>query len=366
MFIYRKIGKYERGLHFRNGEFVGVLEPGRHFIFDPFAEQKVDVTNVRRTGLVHEAIDVIVKSGKLGDRAMTLDLNDNERALVWIDGRFDSILSPGAYAHWTLFNEVKIEVVDIRDPRFEHPELRSILKWNGVATRLDVCNVDQGCVALYFKDGRYVATLDPGVYAFWKGSARVNVLPQDLREQAMDIAGQEIMTADRVTLRVNAVIAYRLVNPLKAVTEYGDARQALYREAQFALRAVIGTLELDALLMEKDAAAAKLENIVKNRASALGIEVGSLGVRDIILPGDMKELMNKVTEAKKAAEAALITRREETAGARSQANTAKIFEGNPTLMRMRELEALEKVAAKANLTVVLGEGSLTDRVVKMV
>jgi regulator of protease activity HflC (stomatin/prohibitin superfamily) len=85
----------------------------------------------------------------------------------------------------------------------------------------------------------------------------------------------------------------------------------------------------------------------------------------VILPGEMKDLLNRVTEAKKAAKASLITRREETAAMRSQANTAKILDSNSTLRRLRELEGLEKVAGKANLNVVLGEGGLADRVVKL-
>jgi hypothetical protein len=85
----------------------------------------------------------------------------------------------------------------------------------------------------------------------------------------------------------------------------------------------------------------------------------------VILPEDMKDLMNKVTEAKKAAEANLIVRREETSAMRSQANTAKVLEGNPTLMRLRELEVLEKVASAAKLNVVLGEKGLTDRVMNL-
>ena len=101
------------------------------------------------------------------------------------------------------------------------------------------------------------------------------------------------------------------------------------------------------------------------KAPEFGLEVRSLGIRDIILPGEMKELMNKVTEARKAAEAGLITRREETAAARMQANTAKILESNPVLMKLRELEVLEKVAEKSNLTVVLGDGGLKDRVTKL-
>jgi hypothetical protein len=97
----------------------------------------------------------------------------------------------------------------------------------------------------------------------------------------------------------------------------------------------------------------------------LGLSIVSVGVRDIILPGEMKDLMNKVTEAKKAAEANLIVRREETAAMRSQANTAKVLADNPTLMRLRELEVLEKVATSGKLSVVLGEKGLADRVVNL-
>jgi len=161
------------------------------------------------------------------------------------------------------------------------------------------------------------------------------------------------------------VVAFKVADPLKAVTTVEDYRQALYRETQLALRATVGTRELDGLLANKDAVANELNTFVRARVAGFGLDVVSLGIRDVILPGDMKELMNKVTEAKKAAEADLITRREETAAIRSQANTAKILESSPTLMRLRELEVLEKVAAKANLSVVLGEKGLAERVMKL-
>ena len=156
-----------------------------------------------------------------------------------------------------------------------------------------------------------------------------------------------------------------MADPLRAVTEVEDHLQALHRQAQLALRAVVGTRELDALLAEKDGVARQLEETLRSATAGFGLEVRAVGIRDVILPGDMKEILNRVTEARKAAEAALVTRREETAAMRSQANTARIFESNPTLMRLRELEVLEKVADKANLTVVLGEGGLADRLVKL-
>ena len=128
---------------------------------------------------------------------------------------------------------------------------------------------------------------------------------------------------------------------------------------------MVGARELDTFLTDKDAVATELAEVVRPRAKSLGLELISVGIRDVILPGEMKDLMNKVTEAKKAAEANLIIRREETAAMRSQVNTAKLLQDNPTLMRLRELEVLEKVAANSKLNVMLGEKGLADRVVNL-
>jgi regulator of protease activity HflC (stomatin/prohibitin superfamily) len=173
------------------------------------------------------------------------------------------------------------------------------------------------------------------------------------------------MTADKVSLRLNALVTYRIVDARKAIGATDDVRQALYRETQLALRAMIGARELDAFLTDKDVVAHEIEQAIRVRAGELGLEIASVGIRDLILPGEMKDLMNKVTEAKKVAEANLISRREETAAIRSQANTAKLLADNPTLMRLRELEVLEKIAAANKLNIVLGEKGLADRVINL-
>ncbi|HYF51882.1 MAG TPA: slipin family protein [Planctomycetota bacterium] len=360
-----KIREFERGFMFRDKVFVRVLMPGELWIFDPFAKVRVDVMSVRDPWIRHADLDVIVRAGALKEQALVLDLKDTQRALVWVDGRFEAVLGRGLHALWTVFREVKAEIVDAREPRFTRDDLLVIARGAGTNENLDVYTVENGFTGLYFRDGVFQAALGAGAHAFWKGVAKIKVISVDLREQVCDIAGQEIMTADKVTLRLNAVATYRVTDALKAVTTVDDYRQALYREAQLVLRAVIGTRELDALLAEKDAVARELENLLRTRTAVLGLEVVLLGIRDVIMPGDMKDLMNKVTEAKKAAEATLITRREETAAMRMQANTAKILENNPTLMKLRELEVLEKVAAKSNLKVVLGEKGLADRVMKL-
>jgi regulator of protease activity HflC (stomatin/prohibitin superfamily) len=367
MFIRRfKVRAHERGLVFRDGQFEDVMGPGVAWLFDPLRKLQVEIVDVRSPWLAHVDLDVIVRSGALRREARVVDLKAHERAVVWVDGRLEAVLKPRLYVLWTVFRDVKVETFDARGALFEHEQLAAILELRGTAALLEAVTVEAGHAGLLFRNGRHEATLAPGVYALWKGVARARIAIVELREQVADVAGQEIMTADKVTLRLNAVVTFKVADPLRAVTAVDDHRQALYREAQLALRATVGARTLDALLGEKEAVARELAMALAARAAELGLEVVSLGIRDVILPGEMKELMNRVIEAQKAAEAALVTRREETAAMRSQANTARLLEQNPTLMRLRELETLEKVAEKGRLSVVVGEGGLAGRIVKMV
>ena len=360
-----KIRSYEVGLYFRDGEFQRLLTAGRHWLFDPLWKVRVDVVSQRDPWIEHDKLDVIVKSGALTDLAKVVDLKDSERALVWIEGRFSHILPPGLYAYWTGFKDVRVEVIDARKVRLQHGDFKAIVTSPYASQVLDICTVERNHVGVSFQDGDYVETLAPGQYAFWKNVADSKVVKVDMREQALDVAGQEIMTSDKVTLRMNALVTYRITDARKAVMAADGVKQSLYREAQLALRAVVGTRDLDSFLTDKDAVTGEFGEQVRKRAGDLGLEIVSVGVRDVILPGDMKDLMNKVIEAKKAAEANLISRREETAAMRSQANTAKLLADNPTLMRLRELEVLEKVATSGDLKVVLGEKGLADRVVNL-
>lgn len=365
MFHRYKIKAHERGLLFRESDLVDVLRPGVHWYLDPLLKLELQIVSPRSPWLVHEDLDLIAKTGKLTGEVTFVDLKDYERALVWIDGRFARVLDTGLYAFWTIEREVRIEIVDARPLQIVHPELQTIIRAANAGVMLDVVQVEPGQVAVWYRNGAYQATLGAGTYAFWKGAGKLKVSVVDLKEQVLDISGQDIMTNDKVTLRMNALVAYRITDALRAVTEVDGAAQALYRSVQLALREAVGAKDLDALLTGKETLAGELAERIRPRATELGMTVVSTGIRDIILPGDMRELMNKVTEAKKAAEASLITRREETAAMRMQANTAKILESSPTLMKLKELEVLEKVAGKANLTVVLGDEGLANRVVKL-
>lgn len=365
MFKYIKVPQHHVGLYFHDGVFRGVLDAGRHWFIDPLFRVKVDVVSLRTPWLVHEKLDIIAKSGALEGRALVLDLKDYERALIWIDGRFSHVVPPSLHVYWTTVREVKAEIVDARNVRFTHADLTVIIKSQLAERVLETVAIPANHAGVYFKDGTYVETLGAGRYAFWKNIADVKVVPVDLRTLILDVAGQEIMTADKVTLRMNALVTYKIADARASLSVSDDARQALYREAQLVLRALIGARELDQFLTDKDGLVQEFADALRRRVAQFGIEIESVGIRDVILPGEMKDLLNKVTEAKKAAEANLIVRREETAAMRSQANTAKLLQDNPTLMRLRELEVLEKIAATAKLSVVLGDKGLTERVVNV-
>ena len=167
----------------------------------------------REPWLVHEKLDVIVKSGALKDRAVVLDLKDYERALVWIDGRFSHILPPGLYAYWTSAagragRGRRCAAGAVRAPG----PARSSSARRRPSGVLEIGTVEPHHVGVLFIDGDYVETLPPGRYAFWKNMAQVKFVQDDLREAMFDVAGQDIMTADKVTLRLNAVVTYRVVD----------------------------------------------------------------------------------------------------------------------------------------------------------
>ena len=361
-----KILPHQLGLMFRDDQFVRLLTTGTHWLVDPLYRCRVELVSTREVVFQHKQMEQLIDSEQLKGHAITLELSDYERGLVWINGRFAEILRPGAYALWTTQKKVRAEVVDARQVRFEHVDLPVISRHHNASTLMNVCDVDRDHAGVYHLNGRYIETLSAGRYAFWRDTGNTRVVEVDLRERMIDITGQDVMTADNLTLRLNTVIAFRVTDVRRAVSASQCIEQSMYREAQLALRDMIGARLLDDLLLNKQAIAAETQRELGDRVAQFGAEVVSFGIRDVILPGEMKELLNQVTQAKKAAEANLISRREETAAMRSQANTAKLLDANPTLMRLRELEVLEKVASSTNLKVVLGEEKLGQRLTRLV
>ena len=197
---------------------------------------------------------------------------------------------------------------------------------------------------LFYRSGRFLGTLGPGRHRVWFVFVHDRVVRVDLRTRTVQVVGQEITPLDRVSLRVNLIGRYRVVDAVKAVHAVEDYPNHLYQDLQMALRTHLAGVTLDALLANKGEAGLRVLEAVRPKALAYGVELQEAGIKDLVLPGEMREILNQVVEAQKEAEASLIRRREETAATRSLANTAALLEKNPALARLKELEALERIA----------------------
>jgi len=367
MFKKLRIRKHEVGLWFRHGDFKQPLASGRYWLPGRFIfKDRVEVVDRMAGKFDHQMLDVLIREPSLAEHLLLVDLKDDERALVWKDGRLGWILGPGRHAFWKEPAKIEVETHNVNDFTFTHPKIEAILGFRGGSNFLDGVRVEAHERVLLYREGELVSELGPGMHVYWKHAGKVTWKSVDLREQVADVSGQEIMTADKVTLRINLVVTYQVNKPRKAVESIADYAQALYRDAQLALREAIGTRNLDKLLADKDAVGNEVRNALARRAEQFGVVVQSVGLRDVILPGDMKVILNEVILAQKQAEANLIRRREETAAARSQANTAKLLADNPALTRMKELEALQEILKGAKTTFVLGQGDITEQVRSLV
>ena len=199
---------------------------------------------------------------------------------------------------------------------------------------------------LLYVEGRLVERLAPGRHAFWIVGRKIEVKRLDLRPQAVEITAQEMLTRDRIALRVTLTAFRRIVDPERVVAAVPDVDAWLYRLVQFAIREAVAGRTLDEVLSAKAALDAELRDYVRARIADSGVEVTELGVKDVILPGEIRELVNKVVEAERVAKANLIRRQEETAATRSLLNTARLMEENPLLLRLKELESLERLVEK--------------------
>lgn len=373
--MYRKfhVNKDERGLLSRKGDFVRVLRPGSHWVFDPLRHASVEKFALDKPYFDHRLAEYIRKAEPelVASEFHVVELGATEVGLRYENGVIVEVLAPDTRRlYWKGFVDVRVETTDIAgNAEIDSDLARRVLVTSrgkpvaGSEYVLPVV-VPQYHVGVLYVDGKVEKLLEAGLHAFWKFRRDVRAEVVDLRLQVLEVTGQEILTKDKVTLRVNLSAGYRVSDVLVAYARQAKPMDYLYKELQFGLRAAVGTRTLDELLENKGLIDEVVEAHIRRRVEGYGLEVESVGVKDIILPGEMKVILAKVVEAEKAAQANVIRRREETAATRSLLNTAKVMEDNPTALRLKELETLEKVTEKIDKISVFGglEGLLKDLV----
>jgi regulator of protease activity HflC (stomatin/prohibitin superfamily) len=355
-----QISESEIGLLYIQNNFIKPLDAGEYAFWT--VDRDVSVRNLSRIlpNPDFPLEDVLIEQHPdfVAQYCQVVQLASQQVAIVRYLGKVIAILPPTSRR--LFWRDVEVEIIDIASDAKLPPNLVSELLSSSKEVlllshnSLHICEVPSQHVGLLYINQEFQAQLQPGMHAWWLFGRSYNTEVFDLRLSAIEVSGQDILSKDKVPLRLNLTAGFRIQDPLRARNSLSNVSDYLYKELQFALRAAVGEQTLDSLLENKGAIDRSVAEYIRTKTADYGIEVDSVGVKDIILPGEIKAILSKVVEAEKAAEANVVRRREETSATRSMLNTAKVMENNPVALRMKELEVLERIAEKIDRIQVNG------------
>jgi regulator of protease activity HflC (stomatin/prohibitin superfamily) len=361
------VGDNERVLVTRKDRFESILGPGEYRMFTFAQRIKLVRFNITELVFANEWADFLIarRPEVAAEYFTVVATNDSQVAVVYLDGKLNRVIAPARRVlFWKGPVEVTFELIDVRAEREVPERLVPSLARLGREALATLDLVEQGKRALVYIDGHLYRELGPGTYGFWNAIAAPRIETLEMRRQTLEVPGQEILTRDKVTLRVNISAVFEVVNVAAARSGVANVNELLYRTLQIAVRQTLTKRTLEEVLAEKADIDESVSAEVRREMEVYGVRVGAIALKDIILPGDIRDILNQVVTAEKQAQANLIRRREETAATRSLLNTAKLMEDNPLLVRLKELETLEKIADKVDkITVVGGLNQLLEKTV---
>lgn len=353
-----QIKAYERGLVFKNGNLIEILKEGNFWIF---GNKSVEIYDMKSLFKSNTDLNLLLKNESIKSLLEVVEVKDGEIVLMYENGIFKEVLNVGQYAFWKGILSLEFQKIDLTKVEITEKISKTILenmKLKNYVRKFIVTNQHTGLLLI---DGKLTEILEAGTYYFWNNEISIEVKSVDMRMQQMEIAGQELLTKDKAMLRINFYVRFQVENIEKALMENKEYDKQLYILMQLALREFVGALTLEELLLKKDAVGKEILRNLGDKAGNLGLKASDAGIRDVILTGEMKEIINQVLIAEKKAQANSIMRREETASTRSLLNTAKLMEENETLWKLKEMEYMEKIADKIGDITVSGNSNIVSQ-----
>lgn len=352
------INENQKGFLFKNGKYIKLLGAGKYRLF---GDKEIEISDLAQPVTCGKcALETLLADKNVANSVSLVDVGDEQIALHYVNGKFSSVLRNGKYAFWSVIDRHEFKIVDVSTPTVDEsvPEYIFSKIPQFYYTKIEVAEHQKA--RLYF-DQKLERILDAGTYYFWKTPVKIDVSFVDTRLTQMDITGQEILTADKVSLRINFVCNYRVTDYVKIITEIDDFAEQMHVAAQLALRDYVGKYKLDEILENKDQMSEFVFDKLKAKEKDLFVEITDAGVKDIVLPGEIREIMNTVLVAEKRAQANVITRREEVASTRSLLNTAKLMDENQTLYKLKELEYIERICENVGSISLNGNGNILNQ-----
>ncbi len=201
-----------------------------------------------------------------------------------------------------------------------------------------------------FTMGRYTSTINPG----WRFILPVfqSMRKVDMRLRAVDVPPQDAITKDNVSVKVNAVIYYKIVDPAKAIIDVENIHYAVFQLAQTSMRNIAGEVTLDELLSQRQVISERIEKIVDAATLLWGVEVTSVELKDINLPTDMVRTIGKQAEAERERRAVIINSEGEVVAAQNLAKAAQMLSAQPGALHLRTLNSINDISSDQSNTVV--------------
>ena len=334
-----KINENECGYLIRRGRFEKLLTVGTYYFL---SLSGCEVKIVPMTGAVNTCgipEEILMKNPEFASRVVKNVLPDTSIAIRFVNGAFREVVCKPETLFWNVFEKNEFQVIDITKPWMEETLPRMYMELMPAKYYKKIVIKDGETGLLYF-DNQF--------------------------ERQLEISGQEILTADKVGVRLNVICTYRITDPRRLVMLVENVGTQLYTHAQLILREYVGRFRLDELLEQKEEISQYVLEEMKKKQDDYCVEIVSAGIKVIILPGEIREIMNTVLLAEKRAQANVITRREEVASTRSLLNTARLMDENQTLFKLKEMEYLERICDKVGTISINGGKGVMEQLAELV
>ncbi len=360
------INNNQKGLLFKNGVLVDFLSAGK---YRAGGSKNIEVLPLNeeicsKNATLAQILTKVIDRYKADDLTSEVTVKNGEVALHYIDGVFEEALTAGRHAFWNEAGKHEFKVYSTEKAKItDIPANIAAQLGSGFVVDL---NVPSECRTVVYFDGKPAEYLEPGRYFYWNGAVKITTSTYSMRVQQLDINGQEILTKDRVGVRVNFAANWKITDYKKLSETYPNIADALYTAAQLALRDYLGGKTMDEMLADRESIGNEILDLLKKRTAEMYVEILSAGIKDVILPGEISQIMNSVLAAEKRAQANVITRREEVASTRSLLNTAKLMDENATLRRLKELEYIEKICENVGEITVDARSSVLTQLAQII
>lgn len=355
----------QAGFVMKNGVFLKMIGTGVYY-FPRILGYYVYVEEMQgEVEFEHVPYQVLQKDENFQASTIHIQIADGFLGFLYKNGNLNGIADKKEYTFWNVYDKYFVKQVSMQEPKIGEGVTRQMLsvvpmKYYKTAA------IGEGEVGLLYYNNILQEQLTKGIYYFWNYSNEVSIKIFDMKQKTMDIVGQEILTKDKIGIRMNVTCMYKIKDAVEFVQKIADLKGQMYPCVQLAIREMTGNYKLDEILEMKDAISKEIYEKLKEQEDLFCVEFISAGIKDIILPGEIQNIMNSVLVAEKTAQANVIARREEVASTRSLLNTAKLMDENKTLYKLKELEYLEKICDRVGEISVNGNGGLVEQLGKLI